>query len=206
MDEIEIDDIQLLVQLGVAPDFIELLLDQESLPVAVPCQALPLTAHDKLTPTEVGILRAGGASVEDAPEGDNGYAGKLLLRDLIEECRVMVSQCHDLAMVAAILGTSEDEAETLTREVNPSLYSIQLGDEPLLFPSWQFTGSRTIPNLKPLLLVDGLAANPLVFSRFMLSRNADLATRDGALCPRDWLVEDLPLAPVMRLAQDLVVG
>tara|TARA_R100000322_G_scaffold170467_1_gene146305 strand:- start:3519 stop:4094 length:576 start_codon:yes stop_codon:yes gene_type:complete len=191
-----------MVQLGISPEWVGLLMAEAGSPLAG-SGLVPNARVSELPESEQAILRAGGASGLRGTKQGPVHDGRLMLQNLVTESWLLVDQCHSLAVVASMLQIPADEAETLVQQPVPSLYAFRLGNGPLLFPQWQFADSVPLPSLKRILSVLGASANPLVLARFMLSKNLDLFSKRGPLCPRDWLIEGLDPQPVIQLARDI---
>ncbi|QCF27471.1 hypothetical protein soil367_16925 [Hydrocarboniclastica marina] len=196
-------DIQLMVELGMSADYMRA-LQGGTLPLPELDPLKSERSFYELTPTEIEVLRAGGAYGLDDEE-DFCLVHYANLRGLIEEGRQFLSQCYDITQTAYLLQVSTDEAEALATQTDPILHTFQLGAGPWFFPRWQFIGSGTVPHLKPLLSVAGASIAPMILSRIMLSKHVDLET-ETTLCPRDWLVEGLDVEPVLKLMRETSSG
>lgn len=194
------DDIQLMVQLGVPESYIEgLLYDGEFKP-----SGDRRTPGSQLSPSEVEILRAGGALGLGEYTGQENTNKRHLALNLIEECRALVERSYDLTSVAERFQSSPEEVRSLAGGDAPTLYAFYLaGDETLHFPRWQFAGSVTIPGLGAVLEAVGTGVRPIAFSRFMLMESKDLENEETYYSPREWLARGFDPQPVLAMARSL---
>ena len=197
------DDAQLMFQLGVSRDFIRILLNDAGLPIPNYLVSLDSTDSLELSPTEVNILRSGGASGLDESASHVSDGEHLMALDLAHECRALVEQCYDLVAVAKLLQISPEAAMNCISGEAPDLYAFRLSeDAPWLFPNWQFFESGRIPSLAGLLAAVEKPINPLFFSRLILMKSVDLQNGEECFSPRDWLIGGFDPTPVLMLAKD----
>jgi len=201
---IDADDIQLMVRMGIPGSYIEGLLEENELRPPG-SRRVPYTATSPgLSPSEVEILRAGGASGLCEEPSSGRISKRRMALSLIDECRALVEQCYDSATVASLLQTSAEEVRWLAGGETPTLYAFCLaGNETLHFPQWQFAGSGTIPGLRTVLAAVGTSVNPIAFSRLMLMKSTDLENGEECCSPRKWLAGGLDPLPVLIIARNL---
>lgn len=194
-------DVDLMRALGVSTLYLSQLLKAAGLNGDwVPVKSDP-TTRSPLSSDERNVLRAGGADLEI--RGLNPAVARSRLYELVRESRRLIDEAYDTKAASKRLGMSE---AALKRDIScfpPRLHGIQLADNRLVLPSWQFTESGIVPHLEALLsFVSSLS--PLALSRFMLTPHQDLEEEDQRISPREWLVRGHTPTPVLDLVNVLM--
>lgn len=194
-------DVSLMIELGASAVYLSSLLKASGLDVNwVPLRSTRKT-NSALSPSEREVLRSGGARL-DFRSLDEAVAQARLL-ELVSESRKLVSEAYDTKAVSKLLGMSESDVERDMHRVPPRFHSIQLKENRLVVPGWQFTESGPIPHLESVLsFVTSLS--PLTLSRFMLTPHQDLEHEDQRISPREWLVRGYEPGPVLDLVKFLI--
>ncbi|ROQ48461.1 hypothetical protein EDB94_0328 [Marinobacter sp. 3-2] len=178
-------DVDLMIDLGVSRVYLSQLLKAAGLNGDwVPVKSGPTTSSP-LSSDERDVLRAGGADLDI--RGLNPAVARFRLHELVSESRSLIDEAYDTKAASKRLGMSEAAIKREIYCVPPRLHGIQLADNRLVLPSWQFTKSGIVPHLESLLSFAS-SMSPLALSRFMLRPHQDLEEEEQRISPREWLV------------------
>lgn len=165
-----------------------------------------LSRPSGLTPSEIQILKEGGASGLPTDEVAVDQAiGHLSLAQL----RTEFVQLHQASLstkeVANLLGITPSRVRQRSGLSNRGLYSYDGPSDEHRYPMWQFDSKEVIPHLRQVLKALSPDAHPVTVSRFMANGNPDLeaANLDLHVAPRDWLIAGYRPETVLTLIRDI---
>ena len=173
--------------------FIQLVLQA----IASQRRSLRQTPTRPLSELERAAYLAGGFDLQERYQG----AASPLARSLAEFAAVIV-EARSVTEVAELTGVSPSCIRH--RIARSGLYGFRLGGRWKL-PRFQFDGRRVLPNLQAVVRELHEDLHPLSVCRFFLTPQADLfdESQGKPLCPRDWMLRNLPAQPVSALARDM---
>lgn len=152
-----------------------------------------------LSEPETNFLKAGGAR---GLSNDHPSELRDNLTTITAEYAHMVVTGLSENETAATLGVSISQVQE--RIDQGFLYVIQ-GPSGLICPIFQFSDKGTLPGIEAVLAVLNKQAHPVSVQRFFLTPSADLESTEigHILSPREWLISEHPLEPVITLAKEV---
>lgn len=151
-----------------------------------------------LSSAEEAFLRAAGA------KGVGDIANDAVARNVAR-----VSEEYDALLRAAMSGRQIAELLGVTpgrisqRAAQCSLYTMSGRGGAVVYPAFQVCGDRLLPGLEQVIVAIPLGANPVAVARFFRVPHPDLATSNGVLSPREWLLAGNDPHIIADLASDI---
>lgn len=151
-----------------------------------------------LSAQEEAFLRASGA------KGVGETAEDAIARNVAR-----VSEEYDTLLRTAMTGRQIAELLRVTpgrisqRAAQCSLYTMSGRGGAVVYPAFQVCGDCLLPGLEQVIAALPLGANPVAVARFFNTQHPDLATPNGVLSPRDWLLAGNDPRTVAVLASDI---
>ncbi len=157
-------------------------------------RSLYVESAGELTQADAGVLRSGGAVLEEQsgpdPMADAAADYAALLRTSLSTTDAAQRLKVDASRIRQMLG-------------DRSLYGV-LVDGRWQIPVFQFQDARLIPNIGKVNAVLDPALHAVAVYRWYTLPEADLETEAGqAVSPLIWLKTGLPVEPVLQAALDL---